>query len=879
MQQLWQFFIFHLGIGIFVHLFLTQGALAESQQSQVITEIPTVTNSRPLSTDAKDLLSQNIENDLVIKITQVKVNTTNKGIDVILETTASEKLQIDVKSQGNNFIADIKNAQLFLPSGNKFSQQQPAQGITTVTATNFDANTIRLTVTGEVGLPAVELYDSPREGLVFAVASATTSGQLGQQPPLQQPEAQQKPTSETQPEQPSAGNDEPIELVVTGEQDGYRVSNTSVGTKTDTPLRDTPQSIQVVPRQLIEDQRITNLGEALRNVPGARQSDNSSARGNNALPQIRGFSSQDNIITNGSKNTNNIDGGFNFANIERIEVLKGPASVLYGQGSLGGVVNLVTKKPLAEPYYFIETSAGSYNFYSGAIDLSGPLNDNKSVLYRLNVAALTTKSFVDFYDEQQYIVAPTLSWQISDRTKLTLASEYKERSKNNGNFGLPFEGTLLPSPNGRLPRNLNPAWPDSKRTEISVYQASYELEHRFSKDWELHSSFLFSQEVNDRATVDIGEFLPDLRTVDRYYAYNVNHSDTYNFDTYTVGKFQTGSIEHQLLTGFNYQWGSSSDVGGGGGPFDQLDLYNPVYSEPAKLGLNDTYAYATLSKSNSYGFYIQDRLTLAENLKLVLGGRYDIANSKGGNIGEDLTESPQQEAFSPRVGIVYQPIEPVSLYASYSRSFTPQGGQDFDGNLFQPERGTQYEVGVKVDLNDKLSATLALYDLTRSNILTSDPDEARRNLGFQVQIGEQRSRGIEFDVSGEILPGWNIIANYAFTDSRITKDNDYPIGDELRNVPKHSASLWTKYEIQSGSLQGLSFGVGVFYVGERQALLPNDSQYILPSYVTTDAAIFYKRDRFRAALNFKNLFDLYYFESGGLLGDPFTVQGTISWEL
>ncbi|MEH2288673.1 TonB-dependent siderophore receptor [Nostoc sp.] len=872
LQQPWRFFIFNLGIGIFIPLLLTQGALAESKQSQLITEIPTVIDSQPLSTDAKDLLSQNIENDLVVKITQVKVNTTNKGIDVILETTASEKLQIAVKSQGNNFIVDIKNAQLFLPSGNKFSQQQLAQGITAITATNLDANTIRLTVTGEAGLPVVELYDSPREGLVFGVASAAS----GQQP--QTPQAQQKPTNQTQPEQPSPSNDQPIELVVTGEQDGYRVSNTSVGTKTDTPLRDIPQSIQVVPRQLIEDQRITNLGEALRNVPGARQSGNSSSRGNNALPQIRGFLSQDNIITNGLKNTNNIAGGFNFANIERIEVLKGPASVLYGQGSLGGVVNLVTKKPLAEPYYFIEASAGSYNAYSGAIDFSGPLNDSKTVLYRLNVAAQTTESFVDFYDEQQYVVAPTISWQISDRTKLTLAGEYKDRSKDNGNFGLPYQGTLLPNPNGRLPRNLNPSWPDPKRTEISAYQASYDLEHRFSEDWQLHSSFLFSHSVTDRALVDAGEFGPDFRTVDRYYSYNLATDDNYNFDTYTVGKFQTGSIGHQLITGFNYQWGTSSEVGGGGGPFDQLDLYNPVYGQRAKLGVNDTYTFANLYKSDSYGFYIQDQVTLAENLKLVLGGRYDIANSKAGNIGEELTESPQQQAFSPRVGIVYQPVEPISLYASYSRSFTPQGGQDFNGNLFQPGRGTQYEVGVKVDFNDKLSTTLSLYDLTRSNILTGDPDLARRALGFFVQVGEQRSRGIEFDVTGEILPGWNIVANYAFTNSIITEDNDYPVGDELDNVPKHSASLWTKYEIQSGSLQGLSFGVGVFYVGDREANLPNDSRYILPSYVTTDAAIFYKRDRFRAALNFKNLFDLYYFESTGLLGDPFTVQGTVSLE-
>ncbi|WP_335075524.1 AMIN domain-containing protein [Nostoc sp.] len=267
MQKPWRFFIFNLGIGIFAPLLLTQAAFAKSKGSQIITEIHTGVDSQPLSTTAKNLLSQNTDNDLMVKITQVKVNTTNKGIEVILETTASDKLQVDIKSQGNNFIADIKNAQLFLPSGNKFSQQQPAQGITTVTATNLDANTIRLTVTGEASLAVVELYDSPKEGLVFAVASAAVSGQLGQQPQTPQPEPEQ-PANQTQPEQPSAGNDEPIELMVTGEQDGYRVPNASAATRTDTPLRDIPQSIQVIPQEVLRDQQATSTAEALKNITG-----------------------------------------------------------------------------------------------------------------------------------------------------------------------------------------------------------------------------------------------------------------------------------------------------------------------------------------------------------------------------------------------------------------------------------------------------------------------------------------------------------------------------------------------------------------------------------------------------------------------------------
>lgn len=224
---------------------------------------------------------------------------------------------------------------------------------------------------------------------------------------------------------------------------------------------------------------------------------------------------------------------------------------------------------------------------------------------------------------------------------------------------------------------------------------------------------------------------------------------------------------------------------------------------------------------------------------MLLGGRCngfeqrredDVANSETSQSGN---------AFSPRVGIVYQPIPATSLYASYSRSFNPVIGTALDGSQFQPERGTQYEVGIKADLNNRLSTTLALYDLKRSNVLTAD---TRPGIppSFSIQTGEQRSRGIELSTVGEILPGWNIIAGYAYTDAEITADNRIPVGNSLVNVPKNSINLWTTYEIQSGSLRGLGVGLGLFYTGERQGDLANTFE--VPSYVRTDAAIFYKRN-------------------------------------
>ncbi|MEH2182609.1 TonB-dependent siderophore receptor [Nostoc sp.] len=840
--------------------------MAESQHSRVITEIPTLTNSQPLSTDARDLLSQNIENDLVVKITQVKVNTTNKGIDVILETTASEKLQIDVKSQGNNFIADIKNAQLFLPSGNRFSQQQLAQGITTVTATNFDANTIRLTVTGEAGLPVVELYDSPREGLVFAVASAAASGQ-------QQPETEQ-PANQTQPQQPSASGDEPIELVVTGEQDGYRVPNASAGTRTDTPLRDIPQSIQVIPQEVLRDQQVTSTSEALKNITGLTISGAGGANTGTVDVQFKTRGFDGNAIRNGLP-TGFAANSLEVSNIERIELLKGPASVLFGQGSPGGTLNIITKQPLRDPFYAIEATLGNNDLYRGAVDLSGPLNNSKTVLYRLNTSYLNREATTDFFNNRVFFIAPVLRWDISEKTNLTLEADYTDQKNENGLRGLPAEGTVLPNPNGKIPLNRYIGEPDYNQGG-KTGRIGYKLEHQFSDNWSFRNAFnaTFFRFDFDKLGFPVG-LEDDKRTLDRVGVTDYKeYYNAYNLTADLIGKFSTGSIRHQLLFGVDLSRTDTIESTGVYTTALSIDLFNPVYGQPFGAVTDQ---FKSSGSTDTLGIYVQDQVNLTNNLKLLLGGRFDTSSSTSRDELANTESSDSSDAFTPRFGIVYQPIEPISLYASYSRSFTPNSGTDFFGNLFQPERGTQYEVGIKADISSKLSATLAFYDLSKSNILTEDPD----HLNFQIQIGEQRSRGIELTLAGEILPGWKFYGGYAYTDAQITDDNSYPVGNRLNNTPENAFNLWTTYEIQKGSLQGLGFGVGFFFVGDRQGDLENT--FKLPSYFTTDAAIFYKRGQLRTQLNFKNLFDVDYFDTAlndlrVFPGEPFTVQGTISWE-
>ncbi|GAB1538919.1 TonB-dependent siderophore receptor [Scytonema sp. NUACC21] len=824
-----------------------------STSAMMLVQLPTPTNPP--------------EQQGVIEVTGVKAIPTEKGVEVILQTTLGEKLQITNRSAENNFIADILNAQLRLSNGDAFtfSSQNPIQGISKITVTNFDANTIRVTVVGETGLPTVELFDTD-EGLIFALTSATTA---------MQPEVEQPTTSETPSDEPAARGDEPIELVVTGEPDSYRVPNTSVGTRTDTPLRDIPQSIQVVPQQVLKDQQVTTLREALRNIPGTAQGTNPSTRGLAAFPLIRGFDATLDILRNGLRDTSNSNTGFDVANIERIEVLKGPASVLFGQGSPGGAINLVTKKPLRDPFYLAEFSVGNYDFYRGAIDLTGPLNESRTVLYRLNLAAQTTGSFIDFYDGQQYLVAPTLSWQISDRTRLTLTAEYLNRPKSSGQQGLPVVGTVLPNPNGRIPRNRNLGEPDATDDSVAI-RVGYDLEHQFSDNWQIRNAFRFSRvDFPSRELFTNVGLAINNRIVSRNFSVSDVFRQFFNIDTYVVGQFATGSIRHQLVTGFNLTRDELGFVNSTR-QASPIDLFNPIYGRPLGDFISNSESY---SKTDTLGIYIQDQVTLAEDLKLLLGVRFDTFNSRSET--ETFTPEVSGDAFSPRIGIVYQPITPISLYASYTRSFNPISGVTFEGSAFQPERGTQYEVGIKADLNARLSATLAFFDLTRSNVSTAD---TRLGIppGFSIQTGEQRSKGFELSLAGEIVPGWNIIAGYSYTDAQITQDNTNLVGNQLNLIPQNTFNLWTSYEFQRAPLRGFGVGAGFFFVGEREGDLANT--FRLPSYLITEAALFYKRRQFRASLNFKNLFDVDYFETASnnrlnvFPGEPFTVQGTISFE-
>jgi iron complex outermembrane receptor protein len=826
------------------------------------------TRSHNSTSTAKLLLTQQ-NNTASVKITGVKVNTTDKGIEVILESANPEALEPTNKSTENSFIVDIPNVVLSLSEGKDFNIANPVSGILSVSVTQADAKTVRLTVNGEAGLPTAELFDS-EEGLIFAIVPKAVTT-----PP--QPE---QPRSETPPEQPTeqptAQNDEPIELVVTGERDGYRIPTASTGTKTDTPLRDVPQAIQVIPQQVLQDQQVKRLNDALRNAPGVIP--NSSERSVFEGFSIRGFSNR-NIIRNGLRDDTNITSNVNTGNIEQIEVLRGPASVLFGQGGAGGTINIVTKKPQSIPAYSFEGTIGSFDTYGGSIDFTGPLNNEKTLLYRLNASASTTDTFVDFFERESFFIAPSLTWLMGKNTQLTLEAEYSDQKQPNDR-GLPAVGTVLPNPNGKIPRNrfIGEPFDEIDKNNRQIFRVGYNFEHEFNDNWQLRNNFNFSYLSARQNSLSPSALSDDNRTLARRLFVAAFAQQAYNLDTNILGNFKTGNLEHKLLVGIDL----SRDVYyNEGRNFSQrlgsIDIFNPIYRRDSIGEILGEFEDEPFT-SSGLGIYLQDQISFSEKLKLVLGGRFDIVSQKIEDAQGETTSFQQDEAFSPRIGIVYQPSKAVSLYANYSRSFEQVTGTNFDNRLFTPEKGTQYEVGVKVDWTKNLSSNLALYQITRSNVLTSDP----RDPDFSIQTGEQRSRGFEVDIVGEILPGWKIIGGYAYTDAQVTKDNDIPVGNRIDNVPEHAISLWNTYEIQKGNLQGFGFGLGLFYVGEREGNLNNS--FSLPSYLRTDAALFYRRNNFRAALNLQNLFDMESFETAnGILrvypGAPRTVKFTLGWQL
>jgi iron complex outermembrane receptor protein len=674
----------------------------------------------------------------------------------------------------------------------------------------------------------------------------------------------------------------------------YYIKDAVTATKTDTPLMQTPMSVKVVPQQVLKDQQVITVDEALRNVSGVV-----AGAGGTGTFFMRGFGNY-NLYRDGFLNQSQWAHTEDLTNVERVEVLKGPGSILYGRTEPGGLVNFVTKSPLNESYYSLRQQFGSYDLYRTNIDATGPLTADKDLAYRFNLGYQTNRNFQEFGGNERLMVAPGLRWNISDKTTSTLKVEYSD-IKEKGRGTIPLQGNR-PSPIPRY-RNLGDSW---NLQEDEYVMVSLNTEHQFNDDWKLRHRFNFSNhELTMTGFFPDGSFSPVQDNGDftrSFFAQNTDGKDyQHNFFNALelTGKFTTGFAKHTLLIGGDYYRSDyrATMAGFGANPnfYDSSNIYNPTHTPNAPT-INPEDVSIFTSTLPWFGLYLQDQVELPYNIHLLGGLRYDNAesnSSSSGEFGGGADPRSSSDKVSPRGGLVWQPIPELSLYGSYTQNFG--ASNFFDGNRrpLPPQTAEQWEVGAKTELFDgRFNATLAYFDLKKTNLpVAIDPLTTKA-------LGKAESRGIEFDLSGELLPGWSVIGGYAYTPFAKTTDNGFetdPItglsipsaqnGKRLNNAPKHSGSLWTTYEIQSKYWRGLKFGAGMQGVGQREIGYNETAQ--APGYVTMGlmASQLWTvgKSKVTAQLNVDNVLDNNYIASvysygPSNYGAPRTFMGSIKIE-
>lgn len=664
----------------------------------------------------------------------------------------------------------------------------------------------------------------------------------------------------------------------------YNPERATTATKTDTPIQLTPATVNVVTRQVLQDRQPRNFTEALRTVPGINAT---SPRISTQNMLSRGFSLRQagGEFRNGLRHLEDTNLAPEIANVQRFEILKGPSSVLYGLNGLGGALNVITKVPRSERSLLLEQSIGHWNYYRTAADAGGRIDEEGTWSWRFNGSFEDTKHFQDFVDQRLVLLNPSLAWRPSSKTSLVLDFEFLRADFKGNVHGLPADGTVLDSPIGRMPIRRSIFDPNFNRQVREQYYIGYQFDHRFNEHISLHQGFLWAR--NDQPVFEesnmfgfVGGLTGDRRFVQRQISRFEGGWDSFALDTNVLGKFATGPVRHEFLAGVDLYRSIQNFDNFFVGSLPDLDLLNPVYRVQPTGPLTNVFAGRFVQEW--VGVYLQETLIPWESLRVVLAGRATFIRTENEDLLDpSFSTSSGDVPLTPRFGIVYTPIEPISLFASYSESFIPRTGRTFSGEAFDPERGVSYEGGIKgTFLDGRLSSTLAVFRMIRSNVLTTDP----ANPNFSIQTGEQRSQGVEWDVLGSPLPGWEVAAAFTWLDTKVTNDNALLVGQRLQGAPRFSASVWNVYTLQDGPLKGLGGGFGVFYEGKRwgQLVTPGttDQGFYIPDYVRLDASVFYRHKRYELQVNINNLTDRRYFSgvlSRNLVypGEPLNVIATL----
>ncbi|MCF4167203.1 TonB-dependent siderophore receptor [Zavarzinia compransoris] len=699
-----------------------------------------------------------------------------------------------------------------------------------------------------------------------------------------------------------------------GPGDGYRAPTSQSATKTGTSILETPQAVQVFTRRLMDDQGSRSMTDILRNAAGV-------------MPggyyygwdyfRIRGFDADSSLFVDGLSNSYYVSTALDPFLFDRVEVVRGPASTLYGAGSLGGMVNAVSKRPVADDFAEVEFVYGSQADYIGRLDAGAVLTEDESLYGRLLFSYTSDGSFIDHvHPSERVLVAPSLTWKPNDATSLTLLGQYLN-SRNRGAPTLPAAGTVAPNANGSIPEDRYLGEPETPAlSETTEARIGYEFLHEFSEAMALRQKARITWHDEDWRNIVypfcFDGFLiptplcaaPDDRTLVRFFYSREGEALIANIDTALEARFDIAGMNHLLAFGIDYSYfeESASESEFGIGTFGTIDVFEPDYGATVP---DQPLTSHKDSVARQLGLYVQDQIRL-DLLTVTLGARYDHAEVltttwqddtgaasgivdliAAGLVGTNATApyaSSTDGEFSPKVGLTYEFAPGFAAYANYSQSFMPQPGKPVAaGGNAPPETGENWEIGLKAETEDGgLAGTIALFHLTRQNVVEDVPTiDLGTGTQFYDVTGEQRSRGIEADVRWSPVRGLDLLAAYTYTDAVVTADtNAAKVGNRVRNVPDHIFSAWAHYRVQDGMLAGLGFGAGVQHYTKQEGTLPNS--FILPAYTLVNAAVSWERGPLTVRLNVSNLFDAEYYVGSYdafyvLPGAPTEVQLTLGY--
>jgi iron complex outermembrane receptor protein len=688
------------------------------------------------------------------------------------------------------------------------------------------------------------------------------------------------------------------EQTVTGVQDqpqgpdfGYKAPKSLTASKTSTPLSETPRSVSVVTRKRIEDQKSQSLTDVLGYVPGIFAPPFAAGDGlAGDLFFIRGFNATDygyGLLRDGLRvQGNRYDTTSEPYGLERVEVFRGPTSILYGENAPGGLVNLVSKRPTAAPQGEVQLSYGSNDRRQLNVDVGGLLDESGNILGRVVMVGRVADTQVDHVQDDRLYIAPSLTFNFDEFNTLTLLSTYqKDRTKLE--LGLPAAGTLLSNPNGKIDKDTFLGNEDWNTFEREVWTAGYEFTHRFNDDWQFRQNSRYMQSRIQRnetwpGNLDNGGFgtTVGMTAYDRY-----NKSITYSIDNQLEGKFDTGALQHTWLLGASFDRTSfNQDWSAGFAP--SVNVFNPIWvSEPTTPF---TIQNSQLDQQMA-GLYSQVQ-SQYENWIFLLGGRFDSvdsqyrnkrdASSPVSNADSDLDYTDRD--FTWQTGAMYQFDNGLSPYVSYSTSFVPVQQTSSASGPLDPITAEQYEVGLKYEPKGwNTMFTVAVFDLRKENDVYFESA-----ISDYRQVGESRSKGVELEVNSDITTNLNITAAYTYTDARITKDAPGSLleGNQMTGVPRNQASVWANYRFLDGALRGLRLGGGVRHFDSTFGYTAESLYGTLDTGDVTlvDAAIGYEIDKnWSVDLNAKNVFDQEYVagcNNAGRCywGDERTVLGTVS---